>query len=138
MSANGWLLTVGALAVFIGSLLPWVEATGGFGLTVAASPRSGGVVLFLILAAAAVALGWPAARGGLSKRRWIGLTLVAVLLSIFAVTNWSDLSDIENANPGINVSAGGGLFLYTVGVAAIWVCVVRLLLARRRVAAVLP
>lgn len=135
MSGNGWLLIAGAVAVFVGSLLPWVEATGGFGITVSASPRSGGVVLFLILAAAVIALGWPATRGGLSMRRWIGLTLVAALLTLFAITNWSDLSDVENANPGINVSAGGGLFLYTAGVAAIWVCVVRLLLARRRVAA---
>lgn len=138
MSPNGWILIGGAVVVFIGSLLPWVQATGGFGITVSASPRSGGVVLFLLLAAAAVALGWPATGGSLSRRRWIGLTLVAVLLSIFAATNWSDLSSVERANPGADVSAGGGLLLYTAGVVALWVCVVRLHLARRRTGAALP
>lgn len=132
ISTNGWTLIGSAAAIFIGSLLPWVQASSVLGLTVSASPRSGGVVLFLILVAAALAAGWPVTRGGLSTWRWIGLTLVAVLLAIFAITNWADLGKVERQSQGVQVNAGVGLFLYTAGVVALWVCVVRLFLARRR------
>jgi len=90
------------------------------------------VFVFALLAAAALGAGWPALRSRLSKRRWVGLTAAVVLLSIFAITNWSDLGKLEDSYPG-QLSAGLGLYLYTVGVVAMWVCVVRLLLTRRRV-----
>jgi hypothetical protein len=134
MSTSGWILCGAAAAVFLGSLLPWVQVSDALGISISAKPQSGGVFLFLILAAAALAIGWPAIRGGLSGRRWLGLTLAVAVLSIFAVTNWSDLGDLESTYRGqaIQVSAGIGLYLYTAGVVAFWVCVGRIFLARRR------
>jgi hypothetical protein len=134
MSTNGWMLCGGAAAVFLGSLLPWVDVSNALGISVSAKPRSGGVVLFLILAAGAVAFGWPSTRDELSKRRLLGLTVAAALLTIFAITNWSDLADLQNRVRGqaVQINAGFGLYLYTAGVAAIWGCVARVFLADRR------
>lgn len=123
MSETGWLLCGGAAAIALGSLLPWAQ-TSVVGITISASPRGGGPVLLMVLAAAALWIGRPAIQSKLSKRRLAGLTLVAGVLSIFMATNWSDI--------GQGTTAGSGLFLYTAGVVAVWVCVVRVWLAGRR------
>jgi flagellar biosynthesis protein FlhB len=86
----------------------------------------------MALAAVALGFGWPSTRGELSKRRLLGLALVAGVLSIFVVTNWSDLSQLQSADPEAQISGGAGLYLYTAGVVAMWVCVVRAFRARRR------
>lgn len=129
MSANGWILCGGAAAIAIASLLPWAQVSA-IGVTISSSPRGGGPVLLIALAAIALGVGWPSMRNTLSQRRLIGLALVAGVLSIFVVTNWSDLSQLQRNNSG--VQAGAGLYLYTAGVVAMWVCVVRASLARRR------
>ncbi len=89
----------------------------------------------MVLAAAALGIGWPATHSALSKRRFVGLALVAGVLSIFVITNWSDLGTLQTQNPEAQISAGSGLFLYTAGVIAMWVCVVRIFMARRRLVA---
>jgi hypothetical protein len=137
VSANGWLLGGGAAAIAIGSLLPWVAVSSdGIGIPISSSPPGSAPVLLIALAAAALAFGWPLIRSGLSKRRLVGLGVVVGVLSIFVVTNWNDLGHLEqqakSAQSVIQVSAGSGLFLYTAGVVAMWVCVVRVLLSRRR------
>jgi hypothetical protein len=129
MSATGWILCGGAAAVAVAALLPWSEASASaLGVTVSSvssSPSGGGPVLLIVLAAAALGFGWPSLRGELSKWRCLGLAVVAGVLSIFVVSNWSDLGQLQRNNPGVDVTAGAGLYLYTAGVVAIWVSVVR-------------
>lgn len=136
MSGTGWILCGGAAAVAIAAVLPWSQASASaLGVTVSSvssSPSGGGPVLLIVLAAAAVAFGWTSLRGKLSMRRWLGLAVVAGVLSIFVVSNWSDLSQLQSNNPGVQVTAGVGLYLYTAGVVALWVSVVRAGLAWRR------
>jgi hypothetical protein len=136
MSATGWILCGGAVGVAVAALLPWSQASASaFGVTVASvssSPAGGGPVLLIALAAAALGFGWPSLRGELAQRRWLGLVVVAGVLSIFVVTNWSDLSQLQRNNPGVQVTAGAGLYLYTAGVVALWVSVAREAVRRRR------
>ena len=147
LSTNGWLLCGGAAAMVIGSLLPWSSISDGQGDTASGNPKSGGTVIILILAAAALAVAWPSIQSALSKRRLAGLTLVLAVLVIIAAVNWSDLGKLQNqANagnrtvnalipglaPNVTVSAGGGIILFTAGVVLLGVLVVRLVLARRR------
>lgn len=136
VSTTGWILVGGAVAVVIGSLLPWAQASDAFGITVSASPRGGGPVLLLVLAALGLYAGWPALRGGLSKRRLLGVAVIAAILTIFAITNWSDLGTLQSNDHDIQVNAGSGLYLYTAGVVALWVSVVRTWRPRRRSAPV--
>ena len=131
ISATGWLLCGGAAAIVIASFLPWSQASA-LGITFSSKPSSGAPALLMILAAVALGLGWPGVRGTLSKRRLVGVAIVAGVLSIFVVTNWSDLSKLQSDNPSANISGGSGLYLYTAGVVALWVCAVRVLLAWRR------
>src|SRR5581483_1541258 len=83
LPATGWILGGGAVAIFIGSLLPWVQLDAGFGIVVSSRPRGGGPVLLIALAVAAVAIGWPLLAGPLPWRRWLGLAVVTGVLSIF-------------------------------------------------------
>jgi hypothetical protein len=136
LSTTGWILCGGAAAVVIGSLLPWAQASDAFGITVSASPRGGGPVLLLVLAALGLWAGWPALQGGLSKRRLLGLAVITGILTIFAITNWSDLGSLQSNNHDIEVNAGSGLYLYTAGVVALWACVVRTWRSRRPTAPV--
>ncbi len=132
----GWWLLGGALLVFIGSLLPWAQASVGGVVAVSSHPGGGGVVVFLVLAIGAVVAAWPLLTGVLSKRRLLGTTVVVALLTLFAITNWSDLHNVQQQAAGgfVTVSAGSGLVLYTVGVVVLCVLVVRLWLFRRRAA----
>lgn len=144
VTKRGWWLLGGLALVFIGSLLPWSEVDGAS----AGSPSGGGVVVFLFLVICTVVTAWPLLTGMLSKRRLLGASATVALLTFFAITNWSDLSNLQQqanqANseiPGIpgtggsvTVSAGSGLLLYTVGVVVLCVLIVRLWLSRRSAA----
>jgi hypothetical protein len=134
ISTNGWVLCGGAAAIVIGSLLPWVSVSSALGFSISSSPQGGSAFLFVVLAAAALAIGWPSIRSDLSTKRLVGLTVVVVVVSIFAITNWSDLGDLQSkySGQGVSINGGAGLYLYTAGVVALWVCVVRLMRARLR------
>jgi hypothetical protein len=134
ITRNGWWLLGGAILVFIGSLLPWSEASvEGVGLT-SSHPGGGGVLIFLVLAVGAVAAAWPLLTGVLSRRRLLIATVPVALLTLFSLTNWSDLGKVEQEASGgfVHVSAGSGLVLYTLGVVALCVLIVRLWLFGRR------
>lgn len=137
VTRNGWWLLGGVVLVFIGSLLPWVEVSAGGVVAVSSHPGGGGVVIFLFLAICTVLAGRPLLIGGLSKRRLLGTTAVVAILTLLAVTNWSDLHNVQQQAVGgltggfVTVSAGSGLVLYTVGVVVLCVLVVRLWLFRR-------
>jgi hypothetical protein len=124
LSPAGMVLCAGAAAIAIAALLPWADATATLGVTVSTKPPSGGVFLLFILAGVLVWVGWPALRGHISKRRCIGLAVVAGVISILAVTNWAGLGNLQDENPTVDISPGSGLLLYTLGVAVIWVGVV--------------
>lgn len=141
VTKEGWCLLGGAVLVFIGSLLPWAQQSVDGYTAVSSHPGGGGVIVFLVLAIAVVAAGWPLLTGGLSKRRLAGASVAAGLLALFAVTNWSDLNSIQKqaaaAGGGfetISVSAGSGIALYTVGVVVLCALIARLWLSLRRAA----
>jgi hypothetical protein len=136
VTRNGWWLLGGALLVFIGSLLPWAQASVGGVVGVSSHPGGGGVVIFLLLVICTVAAAWPLLTGVLSKRRLLGATVVVAILALLAITNWSDLHNVQQQAAGgfVTVSAGSGLVLYTVGVVVLCVLIVRLWLFRRRTA----
>lgn len=141
VTRNGWWLLGGAVLVFIGSLLPWVQASAG-GAGVSSHPGGGAVVIFLALAICTVVAAWPLLTGVLSKRRLLGTTVVVAVLTLFAITNWSDLHNVQQQVNGatdglgstVTVSAGSGLVLYTLGVVVLCVLIVRLWLFRRHAA----
>jgi hypothetical protein len=137
VTRNGWWLLGGVLLVFIGSLLPWDQASVGGFTGISSHPGGGGVVIFLFLVICTVVAAWPLLTGVLSKRRLLGTTAVVAILTLLAITNWSDLSKAQqqvNSGPTggfVTVSAGSGLLLYTVGVVLLCVLIVRLWLFRR-------
>jgi hypothetical protein len=131
ISVTAWLLFGGAAIVALGSLLPWVQVTGLFGATISSSPQGGGPVFLMALAGGVVWLGWPSRLGRVSKGRCIGVTLIVGLLSIFVFSNFGDISNYQQKYPGSGINAGPGLYIYTAGVVAIWVGVVRAWLALR-------
>jgi hypothetical protein len=142
VTRSGWWLLGGVLLVFIGSLLPWAQ-TSVDGLSEASShPGGGGVIIFLALAICTAVAGWPLLTGAPSKRRLLGTTVPVALLALFAITNWSDLNNVQHQAGAVSgglvsvsVSAGSGLVLYTVGVVVLCALIVRLWLIRRRVVA---
>ena len=103
-------------------------------------PGGGGVVIFLFLVICAVVAAWPVLTGVLSKRRLLGTTVLIAILTLLAITNWSDLQNVQQQTAGgptggfVTVSAGAGLVLYTVGVVVLCVLIVRLWLFRRHAA----
>lgn len=140
VTRNGWWLLGGALLVSIGSLLPWSQASvDGIG---AGSSQSGGGgnVVFIFLAVCTIAAAWPLLTGRLSKRRLLGATVTIAFLALFAITNWSDLNKLQQQAAGggglvsVSYSPGSGLLLYTSGVVALCVLIVRLWLSRRSAA----
>ena len=132
-SATGWGLCGGAIAIVAGSLLPWAQVSDGFGYTISSSPTGGAPVSLMVLAAGAVAFGWPLLRGdALSRRRWLGLIVTAGLLAINIFAGWAIIIHLQSESGGASITAGSGLFLSTVGVVVMWVGVIRLWLARRR------
>jgi len=140
VTRNGWWLLGGVLLVFIGSLLPWAQVSAGGVVGVSSHPGGGGVVVFLFLVICAVVAAWPLLTGVLSKRRLLGTTAVVAILTLLAITNWSDLHNVQQQAAGgltggfVTVSAGSGLVLYTVGVVVLCVLIVRLWLFRRNTA----
>ena len=151
MSRTAWLLFGGCAVAAVGTLLPWEQDTTAFGGSVSAGPSSvpGGVAMLVALLAAVVWIGWPTREGALSKARRVGLTVVAALLTVFAfgkfaalgnaasaqsdlgVNSGSDLFGGTQTSVGLSYHAGSGLYIYTAGVLAIWVGVVRAWLSRR-------
>lgn len=141
VTKEGWWLLGGVVLVFIGSLLPWAQQSVDGYSAVSSHPGGGGVIVFMVLAIAVVAAGWPLLTGGLSKRRLIGASVAAALLALFAVTNWSDLNSVQKQAAAlgggfetVKVTAGSGLALYTVGVVVLCVLIARLWLSLRRTA----
>lgn len=132
ISSTGYLLFGGAAVAALASFLPWVQATGLYGNTVSASPQGGGPVFLMCLAAAVVWVGWPARLGGISTARRIGLSALSALLWIFVFSNFGDLSTLQRQNPTAHISGGPGLYLYTAGVVALSISVVRTWLAGHR------
>jgi hypothetical protein len=137
-----WLVAGGAVGVAFSAVLPWVSVSG-FGVGISSSPQSGAPVLFILLAAGVMALAWPTTRAeNPSLGRRIGVSCIVGLLAIAVVTNWSELVDLQDettvrtglgsVSTGVDVSAGIGLYLYTVAVIALVVATVRMWLAARR------
>jgi hypothetical protein len=104
--------------------LPWSQASA-LGITVSSKPTGGGPVFLIVLAALALFIGWPVLRQQMPARRALGLLLMVAVISIFAITNWASLGNLEKSHPDQNITAGSGLVLYTVGVVVLWVCAIR-------------
>jgi Protein of unknown function (DUF2510) len=148
MTRTAWLLFAGCAVAAVGTMLPWEQDTTPFGGQVSAGPSSvpGGVAMLMGLLAAVVWVGWPTRVGAMSKKRCVGLTVVAAVLAIFAFGKFSALGNAAstssagassgsdlfgNTSVGLSYHAGSGLYIYTAGVLAVWVGVVRAWLARR-------
>lgn len=123
-STTGWLLGAGVVAVVIAALLPWSQASA-FGITVSSKPTGGGPVFLIVLAALALFIGFPVLRQQMPTRRALGLLLMVAVISIFAITNWADLGNLQKHHRDENITAGSGLVLYTVGVVVLWVSAIR-------------
>jgi hypothetical protein len=116
-------LAAGCAAIAIGALMPWAK-TSARGIELYSSgPKSGASVMFIVLAGIALVVGWPLIQDGISRVRALGLGAVVALLGLFAVTNWASLADAQPESNGsdvlklnVEVTAGGGLLLYTLGV----------------------
>jgi Protein of unknown function (DUF2510)/zinc-ribbon domain len=133
--ATGWFLIAGAVGVAIAGFLPWAQVSVEGVVVESVSKPAGGVVFLIVLAAAALAFGYPAVNTrSLVIWRRIGITVMVIVLSIFVITNWSDFNSIRNqfgSSDGIaDVNAGSGLYLYTVAIVAIWISVIRIWLAK--------
>ena len=105
--------------------MPWAQADGPLGTLVEEGPQSGAAVVFILLAGIALAVGWPLRQDGISRGRAIGLAVTVAILGLFMITNWSSLLDLQNQAEesasnqlglSVEVSAGGGLLLYSFGV----------------------
>lgn len=135
LSAIAWLVFAGCAAAAIGALLPWEQATMPFGVKLTAGPAdsAGGVIMLWALLAAVVWIAWPVRVGKLLKNRLVGLTAVVALLSMFMIAKWAGLADAQSSSSDstfgealqVNTGPGLGLFLYSAGMVAIWVGVVR-------------
>jgi hypothetical protein len=132
LSPTAWLVFGGAAVAALASFLPWVQATGPYGNTVSAAPQGGGPVFLMCLCAVVVWIAWPTRVGNLSMRRRVGVSVLVVVLSIFVFSNFGDLGTLQRQNPGANINGGAGLYLYTAGVVALWIGVVRTWLTDRR------
>jgi hypothetical protein len=131
LSPTGWLLCGGVAAVVVAALLPWAQASE-LGITVSTKPSGGGPVFLIVLAGLALLIGWPAVRQKVARRRALGLLLMVAIISIFAITNWNSLGDLQHTHRDENITAGSGLVLYTVGVVVLWVSAVRTWRSRLR------
>jgi hypothetical protein len=134
--ATGWFLLAGALGVIIAGFLPWAQVTVAGVVVQSASPQGGGPIVLIVLAAIAVAFGYPVVNTrSIAIWRRIGVTVAVIVLSIFVISNWSELNTLRNQYGGAsqlaNVDGGSGLYLYTVAVVAIWICAIRIWLAKR-------
>jgi hypothetical protein len=124
LSTTGWLLCGGVAAVVIAALLPWSQASE-LGVTVTTKPSGGGPIFLIVLAGLALLIGWPGLGQKMQKRRALGLILMVAVISIFAITNWASLGNLQTSHPDQKITAGSGLVLYTVGVVVLWVSAVR-------------
>jgi Protein of unknown function (DUF2510)/zinc-ribbon domain len=134
--ATGWFLLAGALGVIIAGFLPWAQVTVAGIVVQSASPRGGGPVVLIVLAAIAVAFGYPVVNSrSIAIWRRIGVTVAVIVLTIFVFSNWSELNTLRNQNGGdgqiASVNGGSGLYLYTVAVVAIWISAIRIWIAKR-------
>jgi hypothetical protein len=138
--ATGWFLIAGGLGVVIAGFLPWAQLSVEGVVVQSASPRGGGPVVLIVLVAIALAFGYPAVNTrALVLWRRIGVTVPVLVLSIFVITNWTDLNSLQtqfNSSSGgdaggiASANAGSGLYLYTAAVIAIWIGVIRIWFAR--------
>jgi Protein of unknown function (DUF2510) len=118
-----WTACVGAAGVVLAQILPWVVVDAGFGITASSKPSTLGQLLYFTVAALAVWLAFPSARTKFAFGKAIGLTVVAGLASLFALSNWHDLFNLQHGVPAGTVSPGIGLLLFSVAVLALWVSV---------------
>ncbi|MEY2476995.1 MAG: hypothetical protein QOG87_2310, partial [Actinomycetota bacterium] len=135
LSPIAWCVFAGSAVAAIGALLPWEQATMPFGVKLTAGPAdsAGGVIMLWLLLAAVVWIAWPVRVEQLPKKRLIGLTVVLALLSFFMIAKWAGLGDAQSASSDdvlgevlqVDIGPGLGLFLYSAGMIAIWVGVVR-------------
>jgi hypothetical protein len=142
------LLVVGAIVAAVGTFLPWEEQTA-FGVKIVSGPQGGGgFVLLLAVLGAAVWAGW-------TLRHRVTLTIMALGAALFVAGAFVTISSDSQPNaapfadsgfgglPETDVTgliggladtsakAGVGLWIYSAGVAVVWLAVVRTWLAGR-------
>ena len=107
LSPMARLLFAGVAVAAVGTLLPWEQDTIlGRSVTRGPSDVAGGAALLLGLLAAVVWVGWPARVGKLAKRRLVGLTVLAAMLSFFVLAKLAALGNAQGANS----NSGSALF----------------------------
>ncbi len=121
---SGLLTIIGAGLIALGSFLPWVTATSGFGSLNKSGMEGGDGILTLTGAVLLGLIGFSVYTGSAKKPNIAGLWIVlaAASVAVIAMIDYQDLNeriDELQREVGTFVSANIGAGLWTVGVGAI-------------------
>jgi hypothetical protein len=117
LSIPGMGIVAGGALVAVGSILPWVTAVGGFGISVSRSGIEGGDGLLTIVLGIGIALlGLTMARGEYLSRATVTLIASIVALAVVALDYLDITKRITDASSdGVYGSVGVGLWIVGVG-----------------------
>ena len=111
-----WVTLGGAIALFIGSFLPWASVDTVFG-SVSKNGTSGDGVFTIIGAALIAPLVFPAVKQPVARGRVLAVCVVAGLALLVCVVDIVDVNRIAD-EAGAEIDVGFGLWLCAVGAAA--------------------
>ena len=111
-----WVTLGGAIALFIGSFLPWASVDTVFG-SVSKNGTSGDGVFTIIGAALIALLAFPAVKQPVARGRVLAACVVAGLALLVCVVDIVDVNRIAD-EAGAEIDVGFGLWLCAVGAAA--------------------
>jgi hypothetical protein len=114
--ALGWIVLGGAIALFVGSFLPWASVDTVFG-SVSKNGTSGDGVFTLVGAVVVALLTFPAVKQPVARGRSMAAFIVALLAGVICVVDIVDVNRVAD-EAGAQVNVGAGLWLCAVGAGA--------------------
>lgn len=113
-------LVAGGVLVAVGSVLPWITAIGGFGITVSRSGVEGGDGLITVILGVAIGLFGLTMLRGRNLDRWrLAFLTSAATLVLIGFDYLLIEQRVKDVNRGDNVFASVGLGIWTVGIGAL-------------------